>query len=402
MSKTGQCSALKNTLFNHPSIAKFNGYSRAVFRDLSICHTAKKGMHYMQCDNEQCAVPTIQYHACGNRHCPNCGGMKREIWIEDKTRDLLPTSYFHIVFTLPHELNGLTMGNRKAMFKLLFDASSYTLLKLGQDPKYLGATLGIISVLHTWGQDLSFHPHVHCIVSGGGINQQNNWIKEKRANHQFIFPKWVLQNVFKGYYLKELRKRLLNGEIITKDRNAMDETIKTIGYKKWNVYAKAPFGGPSQVIEYLGRYTHKIAITAHRIKAISDTHITFDYKDYADGNQKKEMTISNEEFLRRFEQHILPKGFVKIRNYGYLKNHNKQARLNALVEQMNLPRRPDKVYIPMRIRLLEKYGRDISICPHCEQGKMKLVYTYQPSKEFKVPKVKCIEVKDFNCDKPPP
>ena len=167
--------------------------------------------------------------------------------------------------------------------------------------------------------------------------------------------------------MKELRKRISSGEIIAKDKIEVDKMIETIGYKKWNVYAKAPFGGPSQVIEYLGRYTHKIAITAHRIKNISSTHTTFYYKDYADGNAKKEMTITNEEFLRRFEQHILPKGFVKIRNYGYLKNHYKQARLNTLFEQMNLPKRPERVHIPMHIRLLEKYGRDITICPHCEQ-----------------------------------
>lgn len=402
MNSAAQSAALQHILFKHPIIEQFNSYSRAAFRDLSICHTAKKGMHYMQCDNDQCAVPSIQYHACGNRHCPNCGGMKREIWIEEKTRDLLPTSYFHIVFTLPHELHSLTLGNRKAMFKLLFDASSYTLLKLGSDPKHLGATLGIISVLHTWGQDLCFHPHVHCIVSGGGIDKQGNWVKEKRANHKFIFPKWILQKVFKGYYMKELRKRISSGEIIAKDKIEVDKMIETIGYKKWNVYAKAPFGGPSQVIEYLGRYTHKIAITAHRIKNISSTHTTFDYKDYADGNEKKEMTITNEEFLRRFEQHILPKGFVKIRNYGYLKNHRKQARLNTLFEQMNLPKRPERVHIPMHIRLLEKYGRDITICPHCEQGKMQLIYTHKPRIDFQTPNELKIEVVDFNNYKPPP
>ena len=373
--------ALQHTLFKHASIATFNGYSRAIFKSLSICHTSQKGYHYTCCNNEQCGIPNIQYHACGNRHCPNCGGMKREAWVEAQMSDLLPTSYYHTVFTIPHELNSIIMGNRKAMFKLLFDASSYSLLKIAKDEKFLGATLGIISVLHTWGQDLSFHPHIHCIVSGGGINQTGHWKEEKRKNHRFLFPIAILQKVFKGYFMHEFRKRIGKEEIKIKDVEGLQHTMKEIGCKKWNIYAKAPFGGPQQVIQYLGRYTHKIAITAHRILSIDDTHTTFKYRDYADGNKEKQMTLTNEEFLRRFEQHFLPRRFVKIRHYGYFKNYKKKERLDKLFEKMNLPKRLPKLYIPVSVRMLERYGRDITICPHCEKGKMILVTSYRPKQE---------------------
>ena len=262
-----------------------NPYSKKVFEQLTHCHTANTGFHLNRCNNADCQHQLYQFHNCGNRHSPNCGGMKREQWLENKTSELLPTAYYHVVFTLPHELNGLMMGNRKTMFKLLFDAASYTLLTLAKDPKWLGATPGIISILHTWGQDLSFHPHIHCIVSGGGI-LGNEWITEKRKNKTYLFPQKVLL-----------------------------KTIKKIGFKQWNVDARAPFGGPLQVLEYLGRYTHKVAITAHRIIFINEETktIRFKYKDYhARGTNKmhKEMTLSIAEFNRRFEQHILPAGFV--------------------------------------------------------------------------------------------
>src|SRR5699024_6900695 len=310
-------------------------YSQSVFRQLAHCRTANTGVHLLRCDDADCGHQHYQYHNCGNRHCPNCGGMKRQQWLEDKIADLLPTTYYHVVFTLPHELNSLIMGNRKELFSLLFESASYTLLKLAKDKKWLGATPGIISILHTWGQTLNFHPHVHCIVSGGGVKEDKDggirWVKEKRRSGNYLFPGTAMQQIYKAYFLKRLRKMVARNKVKVTNKPATEYLLHEIGFKRWNVYAKRPFGGPGQVMEYLGRYTHKIAITAHRILEIDEAAqtIRFAYKDYRKRGTKeihKEMTLSIQEFIRRFEQHILPKGFVKIRHYGYLRPHNQSKR----------------------------------------------------------------------------
>jgi hypothetical protein len=358
-----------------------NPYSNEVFKQLTHCHTAAQGMHRMRCKDTNCMHEHYQYHNCGNRHCPNCGGLRREQWLEDKTSELLPTSYFHCVFTVPHELNSLTMGNRKAMFDLLFEASSYTLLQLAKDDKWLGATPGIISILHTWGQDLSFHPHVHCIVSGGGV-KDDQWVTEKRKNHTYLFTRKSMEKVYKAYYLKRIHAMLRKNQLQVEDKRALENTLNDLSQKRWNVYAKKPFGGPLQVLKYLGRYTHKVAITAHRIKEINveENTITFDYKDYhARGTteEHKTMTLTIDEFIRRYEQHLLPKRYTKIRHYGYLKNYKRTERLKQLFELLKLPAPPPKVRIPVRQRMLEKYGKDITLCPQCETSQMELVATYR-------------------------
>jgi len=372
---------LQQIVFKKASLDVLNPYSQAVFGKLRDCHTAQNGVNYFRCNEGNCLYEHYQYHNCGNRHCPNCGGLRREQWLEDKTAELLPTSYYHVVFTLPHELNGLIMGNRKELFKLLFDASAYTLLKLAKDEKWLGATPGIISILHTWGQDLSFHPHVHCIVSGGGINN-GNWIKEKRKNNTYLFPKDAMRKIYKAYFLKQLRKMLAKKILQVKDDAAIENMIREIGFKKWNVYAKKPFGGPLQVLEYLGRYTHKVAITAHRIQEINKAKnsLTFRYKDYharGTNDEKKVMTLTIDEFIRRFEQHILPLRFVKIRQYGYLSNHHRTKRLQQLFDLMKLPPPPQKVQVPVQTRMLEQHGLDITLCPGCKKGKLELVATFR-------------------------
>ena len=372
---------LQQIVFKKASHEVLNPYSQAVFGKLRDCHTAQNGVNYFRCNEGNCLHEHYQFHNCGNRHCPNCGGLRREQWLEDKTAELLPTSYYHVVFTLPHELNSLIMGNRKEMFKLLFDAGAYTLLKLAKDEKWLGATPGIISILHTWGQDLSFHPHVHCIVSGGGINN-GNWIKEKRKNNTYLFPKDAMRKIYKAYFLRQLRKMLAKKILQVKDDAAIENMIREIGFKKWNVYAKKPFGGPLQVLEYLGRYTHKVAITAHRIQEIdkAKNSLTFRYKDYharGTNDEKKVMTITIDEFIRRFEQHILPLRFVKIRHYGYLSNHHRTKRLQQLFDLMKLPPPPQKVQVPVQTRMLEKHGVDITMCPGCKKGKLELVATFR-------------------------
>jgi hypothetical protein len=367
---------LQQKIFAHPSCHQFNSYSKAVLKKLSQCHTAAIGRHHYLCNNSCCKHQHYQYHSCGNRHCMNCGGTKREQWIQDRMQELLPTSYFHLVFTLPQELRSLCMGNRKIMFALLFDASHYTLTHLAANEKWLGAQPGIISILHTNGQDLCFHPHIHCIVSGGGIDKKGMWVKEKRANGKFIYPRALLEETFKKYFLQQLANLHAKKLIQIEDENVFKQTIITVQQKKWNVYAKAPMGGPAQVLEYIGRYTHKVAITAHRITAISDDSITFTYKDYADGHKQKLMQLTHQEFLRRFEQHILPKGFVKIRHAGYLTARNKTARLAAVLAQLQLPAAKPKVKIPTPILVLIKSGIDITLCPKCKVGKLILVATY--------------------------
>jgi len=367
---------LQKNIFAHPATQSFNPYSQAVFRKLKDCHTAAIGMHRFQCDQLTCAHTHWQYHSCGNRHCPSCGSWKKDEWIEHKTTDLMPTAYYHVVFTLPHELNALIMGHRTCMFRLLFAAAAHTLLTMGKDDNHLGAEIGFTSILHTWGQDLSFHPHVHCIVSGGGVSM-GKWVPAKRKNSNFLFPIGAMQKIFKGYFMERLRK-LKKNEMLCMEDLSFNKLLNTIGFKKWNVYAKKPFGGPKQVVEYLGRYTHKVAITHHRVTHLDEHQITFRYKDYHDFDKVKLMTLTNEEFLRRFEQHILPKGFVKIRSYGFLKNYNKSARLNDLRLSMKLPPSPPKVRIPVRQRILEKYGKDISLCPRCEKGTMQLMETIRP------------------------
>jgi hypothetical protein len=258
---------LQSKIFAHPEVKGFNSYSQAVLSRLSRCHTAAIGVHHYRCSNEGCKHMHYQYHSCGNRHCPNCGGMKRNEWIEERMGELLPTTYFHLVFTLPQELRSLCMGNRKLLFALLFKSAQHTILKLSKDEKYMGATPGIVSILHTNGQDLNFHPHIHNIVSGGGINAGGKWTKEKRSNGRFLFPRRSMEKIYKGYFLDQVRKYIANGRLKYTGLATVEKILSTVGQKKWNVYANAPFGGPAQIIEYLGRYTHKVAITAHRIPA---------------------------------------------------------------------------------------------------------------------------------------
>lgn len=367
-------SLLQSKIFAHPTAKNYNLYSQNVLKKLSDCHTIRLGMHLYRCHN--CSHQQQQYHSCGNRHCPNCGGLKREQWLQDRMSELLPTSYFHLVFTLPQQLRSMVMGNRSLLFNLLFEASTYTIRKLGMDAKYLGAVPGIITVLHTNGQDLTFHPHVHCIVTGGGFSKEKKWVTQKRASGNFLFPRRAMEKIFKAYFLEKLQQYYQQKILKIAAGFCFDALIKQVGCIKWNVYAKAPFGGPAQIVEYLGRYTHKVAISTHRIKEISDETITFSYKDYRDGNKQKLMILSHQEFLRRFVQHILPKGFVKIRHSGFLSHQHKGERLKMICEQLQIMAPPPKVALPVAVLSAMTYGVDISKCSACKSGTMELVATY--------------------------
>lgn len=290
-------------------------------------------------------------------------------------RELIPCKYFHVVFTVPHALNPVFMGNRKTMFAMLFEAAHYTLLKLGRDERYMGAAPGIISVLHTWGQNLSFHPHVHCIVSGGGLDHPTGrWKEAKKAKYNALFPIQVIEQIYKGRFLHLLKCAVNQGAVCLPAGYDLQPLLDELYTKRWVVYAKQPFGGPQQVVEYLGRYTHKVAISNRRIKKIDAKHrVTFVYKDYASGGAKKRMRLDGAEFLRRFEQHILPRGFCKIRSCGLYANHGRRTRVAQVLRQMKVPPHPEPVQTPWHITYFERTGVDPLKCPCCAEGRLQLV-----------------------------
>lgn len=299
--------------------------------------------------------------------------------MEARMNELLPVKYFHVVFTLPHELNSLVMGNRVKLFRLLFDSASHCLLTLARDPKWLGAVPSISAVLHTWGQQLSFHPHVHCIVSGGGVDKQMNWVNLKKDTPQgYLFPYKVMEPMFKKHFLRNLNRMILDGEIQIENIQAWKALKPKLHEKQWIVYAKSPMGSVSQVVEYLSRYAHKVAISNHRILEVGDQTVKFRYKDYSDHNKVKQMPLPIAEFIRRFSQHILPRGFVKMRHYGILGNSGRKKRVNDILQKMRLPLHPPTVKIPYQLRMLEKYGINVSLCPKCGQGQLVLIEKVYP------------------------
>ncbi len=300
----------------------FTIHQQKTLRAIAQCRTAALGGHVDVCN--ECGSIHISYNSCRNRHCPKCQGHKREEWIQARGQDLLPCTYYHVVFTLPEDLNQLALYNPKLCYSSLFQSAWQTLKQFGQTE---GVQLGMISVLHTWGQSLSLHPHVHCIVPGGGIDTLGRWQKKIRSN-KYLFPVKALSKVFRAKYVAALRSKGFE------DKQLIEGLFK----KQWVVYAKRPFGGPKQVIEYLGRYTHKVAISNHRIKRITDNNVTFDYKDYRDKGRKKQMTLSKVEFVRRFSMHILPPRFVRIRHYGILSSSWKRGKLQALQKGLKISR----------------------------------------------------------------
>ncbi len=359
---------------SHPHVQR-------VMMQLRKCKTSELGFHLYKCTDDDCAQYKYQYHGCRNRHCPQCGGFKKDEWVEDRRRELLPIPYFHVVFTLPHELNSIILGNRKQLFKLLFDASAQTLLRFGNDEHHLGATTGIISLLHTWGQDMCFHPHVHCIVSGGGIEGMR-WKNLKRIKDNFLFPVNAMRIVFRAKFLQGLKSLHENKQIQLPQGYNLKQLINNLYIKKWNLYAKAPCAGPQQVIEYLGRYTNKVAISNYRIVDNNTLKgaVTFRYKDYANGNKIKLMSLAGPEFVRRFEQHILPKRFTKIRSYGYLSNRGRTLRMEKITVAMKIPPHPPKVKTPWTIRLFEKFGIKHTTCPHCKKESLELIAINYPGR----------------------
>ncbi|HXM93665.1 MAG TPA: IS91 family transposase [Candidatus Dormibacteraeota bacterium] len=308
----------------------------SVLRAIARCRTAALGGHIDQCS--QCGHQAISYNSCRNRHCPKCQAQARQRWLTAREKELLEVPYFHVVFTLPHELNPLCLRNARILYDLLFRASADTLLEVAANPKRLGAQIGFISILHTWGQNLLLHPHVHCVVPAGGLAPDHkSWIRPKYA---FFLPVNVLSSVFRAKFAHGLRKAFGKRKLIfpgsiapLADPNRFAAFVDSLFRKPWVVYAKPAFGAPTQVLRYLGRYTHRVAISNHRLLAFDGEQVTFRWRDYAHGNKQRKMTLEATEFLRRFTEHILPRGFVRIRQFGILTNTRRSAFL-ALARQL--------------------------------------------------------------------
>lgn len=304
-----------------------NSYQLRTLRAIRNCRTAYLGGHVDTCTH--CGHVQISYNSCRNRHCPKCQGEKREQWIQQRSHDLIPVPYYHVVFTLPQSLNQLCLHEPAMMYDLLFKSAWNTLYTFALDSRYMGAFPGMVAVLHTWGQTLSLHPHLHCLVPAGGVSLNKHWIQAKYKG-MYLFPVQALSAVFRGKYI-DLLKRACKRKKIELSKSFVNELYR----HSWVVYCKQPYKSVFSVLEYLGRYTHRIAISNHRIKSISEKEVVFTYKDYRDQNKRKEMTLSGQEFLRRFVQHILPKGFVRIRHYGFLSPSQKKV-LRKIQQQLGV------------------------------------------------------------------
>lgn len=336
-------------------------YHRKVLSVLLKCRTQALGGHIERCSD--CSFERIAYNSCRNRHCPKCQRANTDRWIDARKDSLPDCQYFHCVFTLPEVLNIFCLNYPEALYNILFQASKDTIETLGKDPGHLGARTGAISVLHTWGQNLQLHPHVHIIVPGGGVDTNGRWLNS-RSNGRYLFPVHIMSRVFRGKFMQAFDTFMESlGMYIT------PELKKELYAKAWVVYAKRPFGGVDQVIEYLGRYTHKIAISNHRLKSIADGKVTFSYKDYRHGGSTKEMTLCAHEFLRRLCLHILPRGFRKIRHYGILASHNRQLLQGLTAKTPQTEGEPMVPIIPDKI-LRPTSNPEYHRCPCCQSGHM--------------------------------
>lgn len=342
---------------------------QAVLRALLQCRTAALGGHLEACD--RCGHRRAVYHSCRNRHCPKCQTMAAADWLEARRAELLPVEYFHVVFTLPHELCPLALYRPRVVYDLVFRAAADTLATFGPDPRYFdgdtGGTLGVTAILHTWGQNLSLHPHLHCVVTGGGLSQGGtHFVRPRHAG--FLFPVRALAKVFRGKFLDGLRKAFEAGALGDEPRTpALCESLRRID---WVVYAKPPFAGPERVLAYLGRYTHRIAISNHRILGLEDGKVAFRYRDYNDGNRQKVLRLPVHEFLRRFLLHVLPKGFVRIRHFGLLANRHRAEKLARCRELLDIAEPEERPRERAGEKLRRLTGIDPLRCPACKQGRM--------------------------------
>jgi hypothetical protein len=355
---------------------------RRALTDLARCRTAALGGHVEACD--RCGHRQAAYNSCRNRHCPKCQATEAARWVEARAAELLPVAYFHVVFTLPAVLGPIALQNPRVVYDLLFRAAADTLLQIAADPAHLGAGIGFLAVLHTWGQALQHHPHLHCVVPGGGPSPDGaRWVACPAG---FFLPVKVLSPVFRGKFLAGLRAAFDRGELAfhgklaaLADPNEFQRHLSASALSDWVVYAKPPFGGPGQVLKYLARYTHRVAISNHRLLDLKDGRVTFRYKDYARGGKRRAMELTAAEFLRRFLQHVLPRGFVRVRSYGFLANRNRQGNLAACRALLGAaaseaaPAEAPPPVTPLEPVAVVTEVRCPSLCPVCGIGRMVIV-----------------------------
>jgi len=356
-----------------------------VLRRIEDCRTAALGGHKDTCHS--CGHVRISYNSCRDRHCPKCQSLKKAEWLHKRRARLLPVHYFHVVFTLPHKLHALALGNKRLVYNLLFRAAAQTLQTIARDQRHLGAEVGFTAILHTWGQNLQFHPHLHCVVTGGGLSRdRTRWVS---ARAKFFLPVKVLGKLFRGKFLAALKAAYSDGALSLgkstatyKDPTAWERLLRELYRLKWIIYAKRPFGSADHVFRYLGRYTHRVAISNHRLLSLEAGKVSFHYRDYADGQKKKILTLDALEFLRRFTLHVLPRRFVRIRHYGLLAASNIETKLAIARELLRSPPQghdalpadpqlePSELSGPWYERLFILTGEDVFACPVCKRGRM--------------------------------
>ena len=354
---------------------------RRVMTAIEVCRTAVLGGHLEHCD--QCGYERNAFNSCRDRHCPKCQCLARAQWIEHRQSELLQVPYFHVVFTVPEEIAAIAYQNKEVVYGILFQATADTLKTIAADPQHLGAEIGFFAVLHTWGQNLHHHPHLHCVVPGGGLSPDGQrWVSSRP---DFFLPVQVLSRLFRRLFLESLQKAFDAGKLqffaaleSLRQRDTFAPLLARLKACEWVVYAKRPFAGPQQVLDYVGRYTHRVAISNHRLLDVENHQVRFQWKDYRHGDQVKTMTLSADEFIRRFLLHVLPDGFQRIRYYGFLGNRYRREKLEQcrrllgtppLAEQANaLPVAKD-----YRDRYEELTGQSLQQCPQCRQGRMLVV-----------------------------
>lgn len=360
---------------------RLSAVQRRAMRAIVACRTALLGGHLEACD--RCGQSRYIYHSCRNRHCPKCQTRAKERWLEARRRDLIATPYFHVVFTLPHQLNALAQGNPRLIYRLLFAAASQTLLEFSANPRRLGGQIGATLILHTWGQTLTQHIHVHALVTGGALTGTGHWHSAKRG---FLFPVKALSRVFRGKYLAALTGAFEHGQIrlsgsteLLADLRQRRALLIDLATQPWVVYAKSPMAGPAQVLEYLSRYTHRVALSNERLLSVDEHSVRFRYKDYARASRSRVMTLEPREFMRRFLLHVLPRQFVRIRHYGLLASRGKRRALAQCRAALDQPS-PEPTPAPESVTAF--WSRiaafDLRTCTHCRVGHMVLVQVLAP------------------------
>jgi Putative transposase/Transposase zinc-binding domain len=361
---------------------------KQALRAIAVCRTAALGGHVEQCD--RCGYRKISYCSCRNRHCPKCNALARAHWLAQRAAELLPVEYFHVVFTVPHMVAPLALRNQRVVYGILFRAAAETLLQIAADPRHLGAQIGFLAVLHTWGQNLHHHPHLHCVVPGGGIApDQRHWISCRR---QFLFPVKVLSRLFRAKFVAYLKAAFREGKLgfhgqlkpLGEKRNFIEWLTRLAG-TEWIVYAKPPFSGPRQVLKYLARYTHRVAISNQRLISLEEGRVTFHWKNYARTSEPATMTLKVEEFIRRFLLHVLPKGFVKIRHFGFLANRGRRDNVLLCRKLLAASSTGPPDVVPHDSHSDEPAADRVNRCPRCKLGTMRMLEMLAPQADASLP-----------------